>query len=92
MKKIILTSVLLIVIQVCKGQPNITNLSYPSSVALFDMYEISFHLDPYSNPYDPDVINVFAIFTGPNNVKDTVVGFYYEGYISKNNWTRTCFY
>lgn len=44
------------------------------------MYEISFRLGQYSNPYDPDVINVYAVFTGPNNEIDTVIGFYYKGY------------
>lgn len=80
MKKILLSSALLMLFLTGNGQPSITHLNYPSSVNLFDLYEISFRMGPYSNPYDPDTISVYAVFNGPGNVKDTVIGFYYEGY------------
>ena len=59
----------------------VTDFSYPSSVDLFGLYEISFRLSPsYSNPYDPDTINIYAIFTDSNNDSFTVNAFYYEKY------------
>lgn len=55
--------------------------SYPSSVDLFGLCEISFKLpNTYSNPYDPDTISVYAVFTSPDNSSYTVNGFYYEDY------------
>lgn len=56
-------------------------LSYPGSVGLFGLYEVSFTLPTtYSNPYDPDTINVYAEFTGPDNSSYIVNAFYYEDY------------
>ena len=55
--------------------------SYPSSVNLFDLFEVSFKIPwNYSNPYDPDTILVYGVFTGPDNSSDTVHAFYYEEY------------
>ena len=55
--------------------------SYPSSVDLFDLFEVSFKIPwNYSNPYDPDTILVYGVFTGPDNSSDTVHAFYYEEY------------
>ena len=55
--------------------------SYPNSVGLFGLYEVSFTLPTtYSNPYDPDTINVYAEFTGPDNSSYIVNAFYYEDY------------
>ena len=57
------------------------SISYPSSVDLFGLCEVSFNLSKnYSNPYDPDTINVYAVFTGPDNSSYTVHAFYYEDY------------
>ena len=81
MKKIFLTIFLFTGFIACHGQPSITNISYPFSVDLFDMFEVSFNLGPYKNPYDPDTISVYAVFTGPDSRCDTVLGFYYEGYL-----------
>ena len=81
MKKTILTIALLFVFFIVRGQPIITDFSYPATVNLFQLFEISFKLGPYLNPYDPDTISVYAIFTGPNNRCDSVIGFYYEGYM-----------
>lgn len=80
MKKVLVSFLLFVGCITSYCQPNITNLSYPSTVSLFGKYEISFRMSQYSNPYDPEIINVYAVFTGPNNEKDTVLGFYYEGY------------
>lgn len=88
MKKTFITLLLLLGFFTSHGQPNITNLSYPSSVGLFDLYEISFLMGNYRNPYDPDTISVYAIFTSPNNRCDTVLGFYYEGYTFRQDPTE----
>lgn len=63
-------------------------LSYPNSVELFGLYEISFDLPfAYSNPYDPDIISVSADFTGPDNSSYTVNAFYYEDYTFQQDVT-----
>lgn len=63
--------------------------SYPSSVDLFGLCEISFKLPlNYSNPYDPDIISIFAVFTGPDNSSDTVNAFYYEDYTFQKHNTE----
>lgn len=59
----------------------VSTVSYPYSVDLFGLCEVSFTLPTtYSNPYDPDTINVYAVFTGPDNSSYTVNAFYYEDY------------
>ena len=80
MKKSLFLLLLLAVALRSFTQPSITNLSFPSSVNLFDKYEISFELGPYGNPYDPDTISVYAIFTAPDNTRDSVLGFFYKDY------------
>ncbi len=63
------------------GQIVPSSFSYPNSVGLFGLCEISFRLpSTYSNPYDPDTINVYAVFTGPDNSSYTINAFYYEDY------------
>ena len=62
------------------AQPAITNLSLPSSVDVFGLFEMSFQLGKYDNPYDPEVIDVYAEFMAPDGKTFKVNGFYYEGY------------
>lgn len=62
------------------AQPNISKLEFPSSVDLFGLYEIAFQMEDYSNPYDPDVIDVHVNFIAPDGKTFTVNGFYYEEY------------
>lgn len=62
------------------SQPKITNLAYPKDVKLFGLYEISFQLGTYDNPYDPSVIDVYAEMTDPEGHVYRVNGFYYEDY------------
>lgn len=62
------------------AQPTIANLTFPSSVDVFGLFEMSFQLEKYDNPYDPNVIDVYAEFTAPNGKTFKVNGFYYEGY------------
>ena len=60
--------------------------SYPNSVDLFGLCEISFNLPVvYSNPYDPDIISVSAEFTAPDNSSYLVNAFYYENYTFQQN-------
>lgn len=62
-------------------QPQIINPTFSSSVGLFDLFEVSFTMGAsYINPYDPDIILVYALFTSPNNETYKVNAFYYEDY------------
>ena len=65
MKKTLILSFLLGIVTFGYTQPKIKDLSYPSSVNIFDLYEITFQLGAYTNPYDPEVIDVYAEFTHP---------------------------
>ena len=80
MKKTLILSFLLGIVTFGYTQPKIKDLSYPSSVNIFDLYEITFQLGAYTNPYDPEVIDVYAEFTAPDGKTHKVNGFYYEGY------------
>ena len=80
MKKTTLLSFFLCLFTFVMAQPKITNLSYPKSADLFGLYEISFSLGNYDNPYDPDVIDVYAEFVSPDDQHYRVNGFYYESY------------
>lgn len=80
MKKTIAFAFLLSIFTLGHAQPNINGLSFPSSAKIFDLYEITFQLDNYANPYDPAVIDVYAEFTAPNGKTCKVNGFYYESY------------
>lgn len=80
MKKTFVITILLGLITLVHAQPKIDGLTFPSTVNLFDLYEITFQLGDYANPYDPDVIDVYAEFTAPDGQVSKVNGFYYEGY------------
>ena len=80
MKKTFVITILLGLITLVHAQPKINGLTFPSTVNLFDLYEITFQLGNYANPYDPDVIDVYAEFTAPDGQVSKVNGFYYEGY------------
>lgn len=80
MKRILLSFALCSLFIVGFGRPKISNLSYPNTVDLLACYEIAFEMGPYDNPYDPDVIRVYADFIGPDKQTYTVEAFYFEGY------------
>jgi len=84
MKKTIVFAFLLGIFTLGHAQPKINGLSFPSSVNLFGLYEITFQLGSYANPYDPAVIDVYAEFTAPDGSVSKVNGFYYEGYRFEN--------
>jgi len=51
-------------------------------VGLYDKFEISFDLArSYSNPFDPEVIDVQGCFTTPDEKVVRVPGFFYQGYL-----------
>lgn len=84
MKKLFLLFILLIgtmTDSVCSVRPlYIYDVTYSQNVNLFDLFEVSFKADQTQNPYEPDSITVFGVFIGPDNERDTVLGFYYEDY------------
>lgn len=80
MKKSFIFALLLGIITLGQAKPQISDLSYPTAVDLFELYEISFQMESYANPYDPKVIDVYAEFTAPDGHVLKVNGFYYEGY------------
>lgn len=84
MKKSVLLVLLVGFFTIGYSQPKIKNLSYPNSVNLFGLYEISFQLGNYDNPYDPDIIDVFVEMTAPDGQVYRVNGFYYEDYVFSN--------
>lgn len=92
MRKIFVTFILLIDLVAVYGQPNFSNLTYPSTVNLFDLYEIAFTLGPYQNPYDPDTIQIYGLFYGPNDVTCKVEAFYYEDYTFQKVTDGTDYY
>ena len=80
MKKPFVLAILLGIITFVQAKPQISGVSFPTSVGLFDLYEISFQMGNYSNPYDPAVVDVYAEFTAPDGQIKKVNGFYFEGY------------
>lgn len=80
MKKSFVLAILLGIVALCHAQPKINGLAFPSTANLFGLYEISFQMGTYANPYDPAVIDVYAVFTAPDGRTMKVNGFYYEGY------------
>lgn len=80
MRKTILLLSLLSTLTLGFGQPNLCMTDTPTTVAVFDKYEVSFTLDSYANPYDPEIIDVYAVFTAPDGRTLRANGFYYEGY------------
>ena len=81
MKRILLLTLLLGIVIKNYCQTQIINPSFPSTVGLFDLFEVSFTMNgTYSNPYDPNIISIYGLFTSPDNVTYKVDAFYYEDY------------
>ena len=80
MRKIFILAALFGVLSMGWGQPNINIIDLPSSVDIYDKYELSFRMGNYDNPYDPEVIDVYAIFKNDEGSTYRVNGFYYESY------------
>lgn len=59
----------------------ITVQSFPVKTFMYSLCEIDFDIThKYDNPYDPQVIDVYADFTAPDGRLLHVIGFYYEDY------------
>lgn len=84
MKKFFVLALLLGIFALGHAKPQIKGMTFPNSVGLFDLYEIAFQMGNYSNPYDPDIIDVQVEFTAPDGRILKLNGFYYEGYRLEN--------
>jgi len=64
------------------GMPFISNvvISPTNNVSSFEKFEITFNMNYYSNPYDPDVINSYCEFWSPSGKYYKVYAFYYSDY------------
>jgi hypothetical protein len=81
MKRNTLLTLLLGIVIKSYCQPQIINPTFPNSVGLFDLFEVSFTMNcTYLNPYDPNVISIYGLFTAPDNTTYKVDAFYYEDY------------
>ncbi|MBN1479477.1 DUF5060 domain-containing protein [candidate division KSB1 bacterium] len=58
-----------------------------TSVGLYEKFEAIYNLDDfsYNNPYDPDDIDVTAVFTSPSGAQWQLFGFY-DDYKNANEW------
>ena len=81
MRKALLLLSLLAFVTMGFSQTAILVTNVPSTVGVYDKYEVSFLLGTYDNPYDPEVIDVYADFISPNGRSVRSIGFYYEDYI-----------
>ena len=81
MKKTFSLLALLVMCVAALGQTAITVKDAPATVGVYDKYEVSFQLDSYANPYDPEVIDVYADFKAPDGRTIRIIGFYYEEYL-----------
>jgi hypothetical protein len=78
----VLTFVLFTLIQIngyASAKPEIINIRQrPDSVGLYEKFEISLELKcEFVNPFDPDDIDIQAVFTSPSGKKWEIPGFYY---------------
>lgn len=62
------------------------NVNYNTSTpAMYDKYELTFNLNKtYLNPFNPDEVNVYAVFTTPSSQTEVVPAFYKSN--SSPNW------
>ena len=84
MKKLFILVCFISVLNISSAQPKITGVAFPKQVSVYGLCEISFLLDSYDNPYDPEVIDVYAEFVSPGGTTHRANGFYYEAYTLMN--------
>ena len=86
MKKTVLFSIFALISLAAFSTPQISSISSPTQVGLYGLYEVSFNMSPsYSNPYDPAIIDAYAIFRGPDGQQTKVNAFYFEDYSFSND-------
>lgn len=68
--------------------PNINSISDNGPVGRYSKFEVTYSLgtNVYSNPYDPNVINVTVTFAAPSGKNIAVDGFIYQGYTRTGNF------
>jgi len=52
----------------------------PDTVGLYERFEVSFNINnanEYVNPFDPEEVDITAVFTSPSGKKWKIPGFYY---------------
>jgi hypothetical protein len=64
------------------GQTEITSLSQNrDTVGRYEKFELTFTLsETYDNPFDPEIVDVSATFTGPDARTTVVFAFFYMDY------------
>ncbi|MDD4215506.1 MAG: hypothetical protein PHR81_11915, partial [Bacteroidales bacterium] len=80
-------------INLLQATPTISNvIAYPANnVYLYDKFEITFTMNNYLLPHDPDVINSYGEFWSPSGKYYKVYAFYYKGY-TKTDSICSCAY
>ena len=52
----------------------------PDTIGLYQKFEVSFNINngnEYTNPFDPEEVDISAVFISPSGKKWTIPGFYY---------------
>jgi hypothetical protein len=78
--KFLFLLLLLMPVSLCASPgPEILNIrQYPDSAGLFEKFEVALQLKcEFVNPFDPDDIDIEAVFTSPSGRVRTIPGFYY---------------
>jgi hypothetical protein len=76
------------ILPVYSASPTIARKSENSGqIGLYEKYEIILELGnlTYSNPYNPDEVDVRAVFTAPGGRQWTICGFY-DNFNNRNQW------
>ena len=69
----------------------ITNCIYPSTIGKYNKYEINFMMPVFSNPFDPTVIDCYAVFISPSGKMYKQNAFYFEDYNKMDNGLPSSF-
>jgi|GEM_PF-3582561 len=84
-----LTISFLLIYELLTAQPSITDVGYPDSMSKFNKFEICFTLNTYFNPYDPQIIDVYAEFVESSGKVYRQNAFFFEEYIKNDSGVDT---
>jgi len=72
---------------VCQAPQVSTRWINAETVGLYEKFEIYVGLEnvSYTNPYDPEQVDLRAVFTSPTGAEWSIFGFY-DNYFSRNQW------